>query len=99
MTPEPLLVPDYLVHILQAIERIRKYISGISEEDFYSDQLIQDAVIRNIEVIGEAARNAQLCGKDIAEVQNSTQWAGGIACEIKSRMDIFQLTPQSSGTV
>lgn len=73
MTPEPLLVPDYLVHILEAVQRIRKYTEGISEEGFYSNQLIQDAVIRNIEVMGEAARNAQLCGSDIPEVQAATE--------------------------
>lgn len=73
MTPEPLLVPDYLVHILEAIQRIRKYTENISEEAFCSSQLIQDAVIRNIEVMGEASRNALLCGRDIPEVQAATE--------------------------
>jgi uncharacterized protein with HEPN domain len=73
MTPEPLLVPDYLRHILDAIGRIRKYTENLSEEGFYSNQLVQDAVIRNIEVMGEAARNAQLCGQEIPEIRDGNR--------------------------
>ncbi|MDR2239870.1 MAG: DUF86 domain-containing protein [Zoogloeaceae bacterium] len=54
-----LRVPDYLDHILQAIERIGRYTAGISEAGFLNSELIQDAVIRNIEIIGEAANNIQ----------------------------------------
>lgn len=50
---------DYLVHILQAIERIHRYTSGMSEVKFTEDELTQDAVIRNLEVIGEASNNIQ----------------------------------------
>lgn len=50
-------LPDYLGHILQAIERIQRYTSGMSEADFARSEVIQDAVIRNFEVIGEASRN------------------------------------------
>ena len=50
-------LPDYLGHILQAIERIQRYTSGMSETDFARSEVIQDAVIRNFEVIGEASRN------------------------------------------
>jgi uncharacterized protein with HEPN domain len=73
MTPEPLRVPDYLRHVLEAVQRIRKYTEDISEEDFYSDERTQDAVIRNIEVMGEAARNAQLCGMDIPEIRDGNR--------------------------
>jgi uncharacterized protein with HEPN domain len=50
-------LPDYLGHILQAIDRIQRYTSGMSEADFARSEVIQDAVIRNFEVIGEASRN------------------------------------------
>ena len=50
-------LPDYLGHILQAIERIQRYTSGMSEADFAHSEVIQDAVIRNFEVLGEASRN------------------------------------------
>lgn len=99
MTPEPLLVPDYLVHILQPIQRIRIYTEGISEQDFYSDLLIQDVVICNIEVMGEAARNAQLCCKDIDEVRNGTQSGRYIVCATNWRMDTFRSNSQLFGIV
>jgi uncharacterized protein with HEPN domain len=46
----------YIRHIWDAIERIDKYTSGVDEKTFLSNTLIQDAVIRQIEVIGEAAK-------------------------------------------
>ena len=41
--------------ILEAITRIREYAGDISEEIFADDNKTQDAVIRNLEIIGEAA--------------------------------------------
>ena len=48
---------DYLSHILDAITRIEKYVEDIDKVSFLKNELIQDAVIRNIEIIGEASRN------------------------------------------
>lgn len=48
---------DYLKHILEAIARIERYIEDIDEIAFLDNELIQDAVIRNLEIIGEASRN------------------------------------------
>lgn len=45
----------YLTQILERIERITQYTVG-GKSAFFSDPLIQDAVIRNFEVIGEAAK-------------------------------------------
>ncbi len=50
-------VLNYLEHILTAIKRINHYIDDVSEVSFLKSELIQDAVIRNIEIIGEASRN------------------------------------------
>ena len=46
----------YLRHILDAILRIEKYINDIEYGEFMDNQLIQDGVIRQIEIIGEAAK-------------------------------------------
>ena len=54
-----LRVPDYLSHILAAIERIERHTSDVDELVFLNSELIQDAVIRNIEIIGEASNNIQ----------------------------------------
>jgi len=42
--------------ILDAIDRIASYVVGIDYEHFLADRKTQDAVTRNIEIIGEAAR-------------------------------------------
>ncbi len=51
---------DYLRHMLEAMDRIASYVDGLGQERFERDQLIQDAVIRNIEVIGEASRRIEV---------------------------------------
>lgn len=50
---------DYLGHIQEAIERIRRYVGGIDEPSFQQNDMAQDAVIRNLEIIGEASFNIQ----------------------------------------
>jgi uncharacterized protein with HEPN domain len=47
----------YLRHILDAIARIEEYLEGVSPETFKARTQIQDAVIRQTEIIGEAARH------------------------------------------
>lgn len=46
----------YLDDILGSIQRIERYTSGLAEEDFLDDELVQDGVVRNLEIIGEAAK-------------------------------------------
>jgi uncharacterized protein with HEPN domain len=46
----------YLKHIREAIVKIEKYTEG-GRKTFSEDTMIQDSVIRNLEIIGEAARN------------------------------------------
>jgi uncharacterized protein with HEPN domain len=50
-------LPDYLDHILDAIARVRRYTAGMDRPEFVRQELVQDAVVRNLEVIGEAAHN------------------------------------------
>lgn len=47
----------YVEHILSCIRKIKKYTKGISKQKFEENELLQDAVIRNIEIIGEATKN------------------------------------------
>jgi len=46
----------YLEDILEAIGKIRLYTAGLSFEDFCEDSKTKDAVVRNLEIIGEAAK-------------------------------------------
>lgn len=48
---------DHLAHILEAIDRIVRYTEDMSEMAFLENSMVQDAVIRNIEIIGEASNN------------------------------------------
>ncbi|ATZ72525.1 hypothetical protein CWC33_01935 [Idiomarina sp. X4] len=57
MTSKESRAVDYLNHIRDAIERIESYTSELDENTFLSDELVQDAVIRNLEVVGEASNN------------------------------------------
>ena len=50
-------VLDYLDDILEAIEKIERFTDGMTFEEFASDEKTVDAVLRNFEVIGEAAKN------------------------------------------
>lgn len=50
---------EYLEHIQQATERIQRYILGLDHAEFLTHEEKQDAVIRNLEIIGEAAGNIQ----------------------------------------
>lgn len=45
----------YLAHILECIQKIERFTVG-GKERFLADEMIQDAVLRNFEVIGEAAK-------------------------------------------
>jgi uncharacterized protein with HEPN domain len=55
MSKHPERAQDYLEHILVALERIRQYTTSKSETDFIADTLLQDGVLRNLGIIGEAA--------------------------------------------
>jgi uncharacterized protein with HEPN domain len=45
-----------LQHVLDAIVRIERYIAGVDEQGFCDSTLVQDGVIRQLEIIGEAVK-------------------------------------------
>jgi uncharacterized protein with HEPN domain len=53
----------YLRHILDSIARIELYLQGIGEVAFQQQDIVQDAVIRQLEIIGEAVKrlSPELC--------------------------------------
>lgn len=57
MTRDQQRLVDYLAHILEAIERIELYTAEMDEVAFLNNGLVQDAVVRNLEVVGEASNN------------------------------------------
>jgi len=65
--PVKLLLSD----ILESIDRIIQYIEGMSFESFSTDQKSIDAVVRNLEIIGEAANRLP---DDFKEKHSQVEW-------------------------
>ena len=68
MKKEPLI---YLDHIIECIELIKDYVKDVSEKEFCDDIKLQDAVIRRIEIIGEATKNLP---EYVKETYPEIQW-------------------------
>ncbi len=47
----------YIEDILECIRKIEEYTGKITEDDFYKNTQIQDAILRRLEIMGEAAKN------------------------------------------
>lgn len=73
---KPLRVSDYIDHIRQAIVRIDRYAGSLSREEFLASEEKQDAVIRNLEIIGEAARNLSRQSPDFIAAHPEIPWEG-----------------------
>jgi len=57
MSEKPRDVRLYLTDLLDAIGKIEGYVRDMSRVEFLKDDKTKDAVLRNLEVIGEAAKN------------------------------------------
>ena len=62
----------YIENILQSIDRIQSYISGKDHGTFVSDFITQDAVVRQLEIIGEATKRVS---KDFRNNYPDIPWA------------------------
>ena len=82
--PDSLRVPHYLDHIRQAIQRIQRYTSDLDQTAFLANEEKQDAVIRNLEIIGEAARNIERHHPDFATAHPEVPW--GFAYEMRNAL-------------
>ena len=61
----------YLIHISECIERIESYISGIDKITFMNSSLMQDAVIRNLQIMAEST---QRLSDSIKENESEIDW-------------------------
>ena len=57
----------YLYDILAAAEKVQRFVAGSSEDDYLSDELLQSAVERQFEIIGEAIGKLHKIAPDEAE--------------------------------
>ena len=72
----PVRLDDYLGHIVEAIDRATSYLQPFENiEAFLKDEKTQDAVIRNIEIIGEAVTNIARRAPDFIDQHPQLPWA------------------------
>lgn len=64
----------YLDDIYTAASSILKYVNGYSFKDFKKDQKTIDAVLRNLEIIGEASNKLRKDFKSFCDVVDSVAW-------------------------
>ena len=46
----------YLIHIMESIEKIESYTAGVSFSSFMEKSIVQDAVLRNLQVLAESTQ-------------------------------------------
>ncbi|MEF8894259.1 HepT-like ribonuclease domain-containing protein [Halodesulfurarchaeum sp.] len=63
---------DYITDIDEAARKIEQYTANLDYEDFVDDELRVDAVLRNFEVIGEAAKNVPA---EVRDEYKAVPWA------------------------
>ena len=64
----------YVMHILDAIASINRFCKGKSKEEFLSDELLREGVVRKLEIVGEASKRL------------SKEFKGGVASAPWSRI-------------
>ena len=61
----------YLIHICECIERIESYAKDIDKQEFIDSTLLQDAIVRNLQVLAEST---QRLSDEIKETENEIDW-------------------------
>ena len=54
----------YLAHVMDALQQITIYTVGMNEKKFLENRLVQDGVIRQFEIVGEATKNISISFRD-----------------------------------
>lgn len=68
MSKDPII---YIEHIAKCISKIKNYTIHLDEKMFLEDELVQDAVIRNFEIIGEASKKLDI---DFRSKYSEIEW-------------------------
>lgn len=70
---------NYLADIEEAIQKVFKYTQNMTYEAFVEDDKTIDAMMRNLELIGEVGRNIP---EDIRHRYSETGWKKLLVCEL-----------------
>ena len=73
---EPVRDHGRLLHIMGAIDNARTFMKGKTVEDLFSDRILFYAVVKNIEIIGEAA---YMLSKEFKDSHPQTEWPAIVA--------------------
>lgn len=76
----------FVEYILEFIELIEEYTAKMGFEDFKKDKKTIDAVVRNLEIIGEASRNIP---DDVKNVYQEVDWKGMIGLRNRIAHEYF----------
>ena len=76
----------FIFDIIESIEKIEKYIKNLSYEKFISDEKTKDAIVRNLELIGEASNQIP---KEIQHRYNEIKWSQIIGLRHRLIHDYF----------
>ncbi|MDR7148137.1 uncharacterized protein with HEPN domain [Hydrogenophaga palleronii] len=81
---KPLRTADYLLHIVEAIDNIQNYTASQDAAIFKADRKTQEAVIRNLEIIGEVCNSVVKNGPAFAQSHPQVPW--GFAYEMRNAL-------------
>lgn len=72
-----------LLDMLLAAQNVRQFTAGVLEDEFYNSALIQSAVVRELQVIGEAAR---LISEDTRRKYRKIEWRKIMGMRMRNRV-------------
>lgn len=87
---EPIRDRGRLEHIMTAIEHIERFVEAKGFDDFRSDSMLFYAVVKNIEIIGEAANNLT---KDLRDRHHEIEWSDVIGMRHVLVHDYYNISP------
>ena len=79
----------FVEDILESIGLIENYVAGMDADDFRNDKKTIDAVVRNLEIIGEASRNIP---ENIKNTYQDIDWKGVVGLRNRIAHEYFGIS-------